>query len=176
MALRASEFFAAEAFFIWKKELRAWPLRTMWWEKFFLWIGKFLMVDWEPDGVLSCILLSIAELPIWKEISLIADLKKFYRVSNSIAKSPIRKEMFIIAERRQFFQVFYCWIAMLWTQKLWMQNTRLLEFFPLRFFIKELSKRNCWNLSQYIFLNYNCCCCCCCCSPEDSAVVKTSIF
>ena len=69
--------------------------------------------------------LSIAESSIQKEIFLIADLRKFYRISNSIAESLIQKDMFIIAEQRQFFQVFYGGIAMLWTQKLWMQNTRL---------------------------------------------------
>ena len=36
-----------------KRELSTWPLRTMWCEEIFLRIGKFLMVDWEPEGVLS---------------------------------------------------------------------------------------------------------------------------
>ena len=51
--------------------------------------------------------LSIAESSCRKDIFLIADLRKFYRVSNSIAVLPIRKEIFIIAEWRNFFQVSY---------------------------------------------------------------------
>ena len=108
-------------------------------------------------------------------IFLIADLRKFYQVSNSIAESPIWKEIFIIVEQRKFFQVFYCGIANPWTQNLWMLNTRLLEFFLSRFFIKELSKKQITEIClNTFFLNYNCCCCCC--SSEDSTVEKTSIF
>ena len=88
----------------------------------------------------SIILNQLLNLLVGRDI-LIAVLRKFYRVSNSIAESPIRKEIFIIAEQRQFFQVFYLWISMPWTQKLWMLNTRLLEFSPSRFFIKKLSKK-----------------------------------
>ena len=61
--------------------------------------------------------LSIAESSSRKEIFLIADQRKFYRVSTSIAEFPIRNEIIIIAERRQFFQVFYCKIAMPRTKK-----------------------------------------------------------
>ena len=57
-------------------------------------------------------LLSIAESSSRKEIFLIVDPRKVYRVSNSIAASPIRKKIFIITERRKFFQVFYRGIAM----------------------------------------------------------------
>ena len=56
--------------------------------------------------------LSIAEFSSQKEIFLIADLRKFYQVSNPIAESPIRKEIFIIAEWKKFFQVLYHGIAM----------------------------------------------------------------
>ena len=45
-----------------KKELRAWLLRIMWYEETFLWIGKFLMADWEPDGVLSGIFYQLLNL------------------------------------------------------------------------------------------------------------------
>ena len=116
--------------------------------------------------------LSIAESSSWKEIFLIAELRKFYQVSNSIAKSPIQREIFIVAEWRKFFQVFYHRIAM--PQKLWMLKTRLLEFSSSRLFIKELSKKQIAEIClNSFFLNYNCCCCC---STENTTVVKTSIF
>ena len=82
-----------------KKELSAWLLRTMWCEEIFLWIGKFLMADWEPDGVLSGILYQLLSL---------------------------------LVKRRKFFQVFYSGIAMPWTQKLWMLNTRLEVILPFK--------------------------------------------
>ena len=84
---------------------------------------------------------SIAKSSNWKETFLIADLRKFYWVSNLIAESHIRREIFIIAEQRKFFEVFYCGIAMPWTQKLWMLNTRLAGVLPLRLFIKKLPKK-----------------------------------
>ena len=96
--------------------------------------------------------LSIAESPIQKEIFLIADLRKFYQVSNSVAESPIRKEIFIIAERRQFFQVFYRGITMPRTQNLWMLNTKLEGVLPFQTLHKGIFKEtSCWNPSQYIF-------------------------
>ena len=58
---------------------------------------------------------SIAESSSRKEIFLIADLKKFYQVSNSIAESYSKGD-----------------IAMLWTQKLWMLNTRLVGIFSFK--------------------------------------------
>ena len=129
----------------------------MWRDEISPWIGKFLM----------------AESSSQKEVFLIADLRKFYRVSNSIAESSIRKEIFIIAEWRKFFQVFDRWIAIPRAQKVWMLNTRLLEFYSSRLFIKELSKKQIAEIClNTFFLNYNCCCC----STEDSTVVQTSIF
>ena len=56
--------------------------------------------------------LSISDSSSREEIFIIADLRKFCRVSNSVAESPIQKEIFIIAERKQFFQVNYLGIAM----------------------------------------------------------------
>ena len=50
--------------------------------------------------------LSIAESSCRKDIFLIADLRKFYRVSNSIAVLPIRKEIFIIAGMEEFLSSF----------------------------------------------------------------------
>ena len=47
-----------------KKELCAWPPRIMWCEEIFLWIGKFLMADWETDGVLSGILYLLLNLQV----------------------------------------------------------------------------------------------------------------
>ena len=96
-----------------KKELCAWPLRTMWSKEIFFWLGKisngwlksWWSFIWYP--------LSIAESSCRKEIFLIAELRKlFYQVSTSIAESPIQNDIFIIAEWRQFFQVFYRGIAM----------------------------------------------------------------
>ena len=72
--------------------------------------------------------LSIAESSSRKEIFLIDDMRKFYRISKSVAESPIRKEIFIIAERRKFFQVFCSGITMLWTQNLWMLLVGVLPF------------------------------------------------
>ena len=112
--------------------------------------------------------LSIAESSSRNEIFLIADLRKFYRVSNSIAESPIRKEILIIAERRKFFQVFYCKIAMPWTQKILNAEHEAVGVFPSRLFIKELSKKQIVEIHlNTFFLNYNCCCCY---STEDSTV------
>ena len=153
-----------------KKELHAWPLRAMWCEEIFLWIGPWMRPWWSSFRYP----LSIAESASWKEIFLIADLRKFYQVSNSIAESPIRKKIFIIAKWRQFFQVFYRGIVMLRTQKLWMLNTRLDGFFPFKTLHKgTFWETNYWNLTNTFFLNNNYCCCC---SIEDSTVEKISIF
>ena len=115
-----------------KNELRSWPLRTMWCEKILVWVGKFLMFDWEPDGVLSGILYQLLNLLVEMEIFLYTDLRKFYRFSNSVSESPVRKKIFIVAEQRKFFQVFYRRIARPWTLKLWMLNTRMARFFSLQ--------------------------------------------
>ena len=72
----------------------------------------------------------MAESSSQKEIFLIADQRKFYRVSNSIVEPPIRMEIFIIAEWRQFFHVFYHGIAMPRTKI--MLNTRLKRVLPFK--------------------------------------------
>ena len=129
--------------------------RRLWWEQtvqkgalhltaenFVLWrnfsLKRKIFNDWLKTWWSSIRYpLSIAESPIQKEIFLVTDLGKFYRVSNSIAESPIRKEILIIAERRQFFQVFYRGISIPRTQKLWMVNARLEGVLPFKTLHKE---------------------------------------
>ena len=113
----------------------------MWCEEIFLWIRK-ISNDWLKAWWNSIRYpLSIAESSSQKNIFLIVDQRKFYKVSTSVADSPIQKEIFIIAERRKFFQVFYCGFAMPRTQnyECWTWGWKV--FFPSRLFIKKLSKK-----------------------------------